>query len=229
MKESRLCRSVLCQLRVRAQSVPTLEIKLASAVMPTVMVKHATAVFSSGMNSLLRTGLHSIVAFFCEWLCDIALIIFFSLSCSDGLVIGCDSVIVTSSIGHLQHNKQLFQPPLPPLVSRVSVTIFRVFIVLNGRLGDYYDHSSLLLERRLGDYIVRDLETIIVLVLLAFNFIPQRSHHLLTFTRSRLQILYYCNSNAWGWHNSYQSEVIGITNQLILQNGKRLQGVQEEQ
>ena len=32
---------------------------------------------------------------------------------------------------------------------------------------------------------VHDLETIIVLVLLAFNFIPQRSHHAFTLTRSR--------------------------------------------
>ena len=43
------------------------------------------------------------------------------------------------------------------------------------------------------------------------------------------QGLYYCNSNAWGWHDSYQSEVIGITDQVILQNGKKLEGVQEEQ
>ena len=35
--------------------------------------------------------------------------------------------------------------------------------------------------------IVRDLETIIVLVLLAFNFIPQRSHHSLTLPRSRIR------------------------------------------
>ena len=35
--------------------------------------------------------------------------------------------------------------------------------------------------------IVRDLETIIVLVLLAFNFIPQRSHHAFTLTRSRFR------------------------------------------
>ena len=37
-----------------------------------------------------------------------------------------------------------------------------------------------------GDWgcIVRDLETIIVLVLLAFNFIPQRSHHSLTLPMS---------------------------------------------
>ena len=40
-----------------------------------------------------------------------------------------------------------------------------------------------------GDWgcIVRDLETIIVLVLLAFNFIPQRSHHSLTLPRSRIK------------------------------------------
>ena len=35
--------------------------------------------------------------------------------------------------------------------------------------------------------IVRDLETIIVLFFLAFNFISQRSHHSLTLTRSRLR------------------------------------------
>ena len=35
--------------------------------------------------------------------------------------------------------------------------------------------------------IARDLETIIVLVLLAFNFIPQRSHHSLTLSTSRIR------------------------------------------
>ena len=34
---------------------------------------------------------------------------------------------------------------------------------------------------------MRDLETIIVLVLLAFNFIPQRSHHSPTLPRSRVR------------------------------------------
>ena len=34
--------------------------------------------------------------------------------------------------------------------------------------------------------IVRDLETIVVLVVLAFNFIPKRSHHSLTLPRSRI-------------------------------------------
>ena len=41
----------------------------------------------------------------------------------------------------------------------------------------------------MGDWgcIGRDLETIIVLILHAFNFIPQRSHNLLTFMRSQLR------------------------------------------
>ena len=43
------------------------------------------------------------------------------------------------------------------------------------------------------------------------------------------QGLCYCNSDAWGWHNSLQSGVISITDQLIFQNGKRLRRVQEEQ
>ena len=39
----------------------------------------------------------------------------------------------------------------------------------------------------MGDWvcIVRDLKTILVLVLLAFNFIPQGSHHSLTLLRAR--------------------------------------------
>ena len=40
-----------------------------------------------------------------------------------------------------------------------------------------------------GDWgsIVRDQKTIIVLVLLVFNFIPQRSHHYLTLPRSQIR------------------------------------------
>ena len=34
------------------------------------------------------------------------------------------------------------------------------------------------------------------------------------------QGLCYCNSDPWGWQNSYQGGVIGINGQLILQNGK---------
>ena len=72
--------------------------------------------------------------------------------------------------------------------------------------------------------IVRDRETIIISVLLSFSFIPQRSYHSLTLTRS---LLCNCNSKAWGRHNSYQCGVIDITDQLILQNGKKLRSVQE--
>ena len=35
-----------------------------------------------------------------------------------------------------------------------------------------------------------------------------------------------CNSDAWGWHNSHQSGVISITDQLIFQNGKNLRRLQ---
>ena len=76
-----------------------------------------------------------------------------------------------------------------------------------------------------GDWgcIVRDLETIIVLVLLSFNLIPQRSHHSLTLPRSRSRdsaTVTLLVSNVWGRHNSHQSRVISITDQLISRNGK---------
>ena len=60
--------------------------------------------------------------------------------------------------------------------------------------------------------------------LLAFIFILQRTHHLLTFQK-RIPFspgsgtVYNSNSNAWGWHNSGQSGLIGRTNKLILQYG----------
>ena len=40
-----------------------------------------------------------------------------------------------------------------------------------------------------GDWgcVVRDMQTMIVFVFLAFNFIPQRSHHSLTLPRSRIR------------------------------------------
>ena len=80
-----------------------------------------------------------------------------------------------------------------------------------------------------GDWggIMRNRKTIVVLVLLVFNFIPDMSHHSLTLPRSRIKDS-YCNSDAWGWHNSQQSGVISITDQLIFQNRKKLQSVQQE-
>ena len=72
---------------------------------------------------------------------------------------------------------------------------------------------------------MRDLGTITVLVLVAFNFIPQSTN----LDEVTAQGLCYYNSNVWGWHNSHQSGVIGITDQLILQNGKKLRCVQEVQ
>ena len=43
------------------------------------------------------------------------------------------------------------------------------------------------------------------------------------------QGLCYRNSDARGWHNSHESGVISITDQLIFQNGKKLRSAQEEQ
>ena len=52
-----------------------------------------------------------------------------------------------------------------------------------------------------GDWgcIVRDLETIVLLVLLAFNLIPKKVSPLTNPAKVTDQILCYCNSNAWGW------------------------------
>ena len=61
---------------------------------------------------------------------------------------------------------------LPSNITRSSDSFRTVPPIING--GDW-------------ECIVRDLETIIVLVLLAFNFIPQRSHHSLTLPRSRIK------------------------------------------
>ena len=78
--------------------------------------------------------------------------------------------------------------------------------------------------------IVRDLETIIVLGLLASNFISQRSHHALTnLPEVTIQRLCNSNSNAWGWHNTFESGFSGTTDMLSLQDGKMLRRVQEEQ
>ena len=43
------------------------------------------------------------------------------------------------------------------------------------------------------------------------------------------QGLCYSNSDPWGWHNSHQSGIISITDQLIFKNGKKLRSVQDEQ
>ena len=80
-----------------------------------------------------------------------------------------------------------------------------------------------------GDWgcIVRDLETIIVFVLHAFNFIPKCSHYSLALTGHGLTGQGLCNANAWKWYSRYQSGVIGIIDKLKYM--KKLQGVQEEQ
>ena len=81
-----------------------------------------------------------------------------------------------------------------------------------------------------GDWgcIVLDLETIIILVLLAFICF-RKVAPLTNLAKVTEQGLCYCNSNAWGWHNSHQSGVICITYQLILKNRKKLRSLEEKQ
>ena len=69
-------------------------------------------------------------------------------------------------------SKVILESNVPPNITRSSDSFSTVLPIVNA--GDW-------------ECIVRDLETIIVLALVAFNFIPQRSHHSLTFMRSRLR------------------------------------------
>ena len=54
---------------------------------------------------------------------------------------------------------------------------------------------------------MRDLETIIVLVLPAFTIIPQKITTLTNLEEVIVKGLFYCN-----WHSSHQSGVIGMKN-----------------
>ena len=74
-----------------------------------------------------------------------------------------------------------------------------------------------------------DLDNIIFLVLFAFDFTPKRSHHLLTLTRSRLMDSAAVNPTPGDGTIAIKVEYRHVTDQLFLQNGKKLRGVQEEQ
>ena len=69
------------------------------------------------------------------------------------------------------------------------------------------------------------LGTIIVLVLLAFSLMIQKSQHSITLPRS----LFWVFATVTLMHNSHQIGVIGLTGQLILQDGKILRSVLKEQ
>ena len=77
--------------------------------------------------------------------------------------------------------------------------------------------------------ILHGLETVILMVLLAFNFHSTKVTPLANTAEVMDQGLCYCNSNIWLSYNSHQSDVISITDQLVFQNGKDLQSLQEEQ
>ena len=59
------------------------------------------------------------------------------------------------------------------------------------------------------------------LSLTRIQFHPPKVTPLINLHEVTAHWLCYFNFKAWGWHNSYQSLVIGITDQLILQNGKK--------
>ena len=69
-------------------------------------------------------------------------------------------------------SKNSLESNVTPNITRSSDSFSAVPVIVNG--GDW-------------GCIVCDLETIRVLALLAFNFIPQRSHHSLTLPRSRIR------------------------------------------
>ena len=69
-------------------------------------------------------------------------------------------------------SKVILESNVTPNITRSSDYFSTVLPIVNG--GD-------------RGCIEQDLETIIVLVLLAFNFIPQRSHHSLTLLRSQIR------------------------------------------
>ena len=69
-------------------------------------------------------------------------------------------------------SKVIFESNVTPKITRSPDSFSTVPPIVNG--DDW-------------ECIVLDLETIIILVLLGFNFIPQRSHHSLTLPRSRIR------------------------------------------
>ena len=65
------------------------------------------------------------------------------------------------------------------------------------------------------------------LCLTRIQFHPPKVTPLTNPAKVTYQGLCYSNSEAWGWHNSHQSEVISLTDQLIFQNGKKPRRVQD--
>ena len=63
--------------------------------------------------------------------------------------------------------------------------------------------------------------TIIVVLLLTFNFIRHRSHHILTLLRSWFRDSVTATLSPIGWHNSYQSGVVSITIKLVFHFGRK--------
>ena len=94
------------------------------------------------------------------------------------------------------------------------------------RSSDYFSTVPPIVHAGDWGYIVRDRGDYHSLSLARIQFHPPKVTPLNNLHEVTSQGLCYCNSKAWGWHNSYQSGVIGIADQLIiLQNEKKLRGV----
>ena len=101
--------------------------------------------------------------------------------------------------------KSILESIVTPNITRSSDSFSTVLPIVNG--GDW-------------GCIVRDRGDYHSLSLTHIQFHPQKVTPLTNSAKVTDQGLCYCNSNTWGRHNSYQSGVIGITDQLILQNLK---------
>ena len=77
-------------------------------------------------------------------------------------------------------------------------------------------------------YIVRDLEYH-SLRFTSIQFHPQNGHITTSFDEVTTQGLCYCNSDAWGWHNSYQSVSQLHMRSAYSSEWKKIAGVQKEQ
>ena len=110
-------------------------------------------------------------------------------------------------------SKVIFELNVTPKIARSSHSFSTVPPIVNGGwLGTHCARP-------------RDYHS---LGLIHIQFHPSKVTQLTNPARSRIRDC-YCNPDAWGWHNSHQSGVISMTDQLIFQNGKKLQSVHEEQ
>ena len=70
---------------------------------------------------------------------------------------------------------------------------------------------------------------VIIIVLVSFNFIPQRSHHSLTLPRSQIRDSATATQTPGDGTTAMKVESSALPNQTVFQNGKKHRSVQQEQ